>query len=397
MTIVIVVVLFGFGLYRYSSGDTIHGYVDFTVAVVISSAIYFLKKNRGYYTFFSRLYISLGFIMAMLNLSYLDGNYTKGVWWSFLIVLTYFLRDKKEGLLWNLSFIATLIILNSLEIGFQLSFVDILTLIVNFLLISSILYLYEIIKEKEESIVQKNKEKDQIIFQQNKMIAMGEIVAFIAHQWRQPLMELSTVLMELEAKLSLKKEVNKEEVLETIEESNTVMNFMSSTIDDFQNFFSTQKNLSCFSLQKVINTSVAMVRSVFKHYGIEHKVINNLADDSYYGSSNELAQVVLNILINSKDQFASKRAEDPKIIVILDEDEKNINITFEDNGGGIETEVLDRVFEPFVTTKDERGNGMGLFLSKKIIEESFKGSLSVQNVQKNVARFKISLPKGTLN
>ncbi len=393
MVIIITVVLTLFSIFRFYKGQILHGYADLVVAMIILSSLFYLRKSQMYYNFFSRAYILLGMIMAFLNITYIPDNKTKGIWWTFVIVLSYFLRDKKEGFLWNIAFILIVVSATVFGVGYTLSTQDLLTLIVNFLLVSSILFWYEKIKEKSEDIDIKNKEKDQIIFQQNKMIAMGELVAFIAHQWRQPLMEISTLLMELEANISIKNKLDKESVLKTIKDSNAVMEFMSSTINDFQNFFSPKSTIDYFEIESVINTAITMVKSVFKFYSIEHEIINELRDDRYYGSSNEFAQVVLNLLINSKDQFVEKNITNPKIVIKLKEDEKHIIIEFEDNGGGVDKSVVNNLFEPFITTKDEKGNGMGLFLSKKIINDKFEGELECQNIVHVGVRFTIKLPK----
>ena len=248
-------------------------------------------------------------------------------------------------------------------------------------------------KELEKLVaieVEKNRQKDEIIFQQNKLAAMGEMLENIAHQWRQPLMEISALFIPIEAKLSFNKNIDKDELLDSIDKLNHITKYMSNTIDDFKNFFATNKEKTEFKLSDQINSSLGIIITGLRKNGIFVDIVIK-KNPTIFGYKNEYTQVLINILNNAKDALVDRKIKEPKIIITLDSNNKNSILSVEDNAGGIQVKPIDNIFKPFFTYGKKEGTGIGLFMSKLIIEKNMNGKLLVSN-EKAGASFKIISP-----
>jgi C4-dicarboxylate-specific signal transduction histidine kinase len=248
---------------------------------------------------------------------------------------------------------------------------------------------YEVILKNEQleikvdKVIERNKQNKALLFQQSKMAAMGEMIGNIAHQWRQPLNALSA----LNVRLGMKYEVGKlsdAEMLLFEEKSNSLIQRMSSTIDDFRKFFYPNKSSELFRVDQAINEAIGFIKSGYQ--------INNIKLINYTSSKieiknhrNELIQVLLNIFNNSKDAINGFNPKNGVVLVNVIVSKDSLKITIQDNGGGINQEVIDRVFEPYFTTKfQDEGTGIGLYMSKMIIEESMNGNLKLENSENGV-------------
>lgn len=245
------------------------------------------------------------------------------------------------------------------------------------------------LEEKVQKEIEKNRQKEQILFHQSKLASMGEMIGSIAHQWRQPLTQLSSVLVLVELKYERGK-LTLKELRESIHQSQEQIEFMSKTIDDFRNFFKPNKQKDFFSPYKSVQSALSLISSSFENYNIK---VNLKFEDEVLinGYESEFSQVILNILSNSKDAFIEKQIANPIITVTISKEDKNSKIVLCDNAGGINLTPIEKVFEPYVTTKHaSSGTGIGLYMSKNIIEKSMNGSLSVSN-NKNGVCFEIIL------
>ena len=248
----------------------------------------------------------------------------------------------------------------------------------------------EELKRKISEEVEKNRKNDKMLFQQSRMASMGEMIGNIAHQWRQPLMELSSITMELQAKIELLGQVSNEELLESIEKSNEITKYMSQTIDDFRNFFAKDKKRVQFKITEQISSAINIINSSLKQHNIKLEIIV-IKNSTIIGFKNEYSQVVINILSNAKDELLLRGIKEPKIILRIGEKDNNSIVEIEDNAGGITINPIQKVFEPFYTKDKINGTGMGLFMSKLIIENNMNGRLFVKNGEKG-AKFIIVVP-----
>ena len=240
--------------------------------------------------------------------------------------------------------------------------------------------------------IKKNEEKQKLLFWQSRMASLGQMLANIAHQWRQPLTELNLTLFNMK-KASIQN--NEKKVDELYKESKTLISSMSSTIDDFTNFFNPQKEKKSFEIKDAINEALIILRKVIELENI-HIQIDVPIDYKVIGVSNELSQVVINLIQNSKDAFIQNDITNRTIIITLKEelilDKKYALLELKDNAGGISKENIDKIFDPYFTTKyKSQGTGLGLFMSKMIIEKSLEGELSHKNIDDG-SLFTISIP-----
>jgi len=172
---------------------------------------------------------------------------------------------------------------------------------------------------------------------------------------------------------------NKDEALKELNSIEQAVEYLSNTIDDFQNFLKPKKEKKLFNIKNVIDKNINMFGKTFSNNNIE--IITNLQNIHTMGSSNELLQVTINILNNAKDILKNIESKERYIFIDIFEDEgKNPTITITDNAGGIDEDVIGNIFEAYYTTKsDDGGTGLGLYMSHQIITNSFKGRLEVKN------------------
>ncbi len=219
---------------------------------------------------------------------------------------------------------------------------------------------------------------------------MGEMIENIAHQWRQPLSQINSCVLLLDNYLDPKyKEYEKiESKLLEIEE---LTMYMSKTIDSFKNFFEPNKRHSTFSIEKVVKASLLILKSSIANNSIDIECQGN-KNSNFYGLEDELKQVLIIILNNAKDALIDKKTIDAKIIIQTTPKENSYLIAISDNAGGVRQEDIDKIFEPYFTTKHKsQGTGLGLYIAKLIIEDNMMGSLNVKNSNSG-AIFEIELP-----
>ncbi len=272
------------------------------------------------------------------------------------------------------------------------------TVVISLLLIVTsifiIFYIYRIeIKQNELALeamyFDELKEKNALLLHQSKFAAMGEMLATIAHQLKQPLNALKLSIYNLEDYHTLKEDDQR--YLETLLNSNhRLIDKIAKTIDDFQYFFKPQPPDQSFNLYEAIAFSIELNMVRINDLGVDIQ-IKGSRELVTKGESNIFSQVILNLLNNSID--ALKDQKGPKEVVISLQEEKNqLVIELTDNGGGIQNEVLEKLFSPFVTSKGENGTGLGLYISRYIVREKFNGELTIENTPQGVKE-RIMLPK----
>jgi signal transduction histidine kinase len=238
--------------------------------------------------------------------------------------------------------------------------------------------LNENLEKRIQQEVQSSRKKDLIMFQQARLASLGEMIANIAHQWRQPLGSIMVIIQGFALKSSRAK-LNNEYVQQKANDAMMLANNMSQTLEDFQNFFKPNKTKTAFSIKMCLEDSLKLCKYFIEEENIQVDIdIKN--DLELYGFYNELSQVILNIISNSKDALMQKTST--KLIQIRVKRVKNqAKIYIYDNGGGINKEVLPKIFEPYYTTKyKSNGTGIGLYMSKQIIEKQMQGSIVCKNL-----------------
>ncbi|MFK2822596.1 sensor histidine kinase [Malaciobacter sp. WC5094] len=253
------------------------------------------------------------------------------------------------------------------------------------------------LKNRFKEEVRKNRKKDQLLYSQSKMALMGEMIANIAHQWRQPLSAISTIAsgnsLKMQYDILEKDELEKDfsKIVETTKH-------LSNTIEDFRNFFRERKSIEEFNLVDLLKKNLSLTSASLQNSYIN--IIENYNSVYISAIKNELLQAILNILNNAKDALLQVDESNRFIVIDIYSDENNAYINIKDSAGGIPLDIIDDIFKAHFTTKDEHsGTGIGLYMTKQIIEKHSNGKISVQNEEFVIdeqiykgANFKISLP-----
>ncbi|MDD2895246.1 MAG: cache domain-containing protein [Aliarcobacter sp.] len=232
-------------------------------------------------------------------------------------------------------------------------------------------------KQQVLNHIKHDREKDTILAQQAKMAAMGEMLENIAHQWRQPLSSISTISTGIKIQYEYA-DVNKEDVIKSMSMIATTTKYLSQTIDDFRDYFNPQKEPTYFNLKTIFEKVSDLMEPQLHLKNIQ--IIKDIDDVYIFGMENEFLQVIINLLNNSKDEFETKEFEKKYIFIDTKVTEDEITVILKDNAGGIDEKIIDKVFESYFTTKHKsKGTGIGLYMSKQIVEKHMKGSITVSN------------------
>lgn len=240
---------------------------------------------------------------------------------------------------------------------------------------------------KEEA--QKNRNKDLMLTQQSRHAIMGEMISNIAHQWRQPLNAIGLIVQNLREAYAME-QVNEKYVKTKVGKIMDLIHYMSQTIDDFRNFFMPDKEKQVFNLFSVVEKALSFVEPAFKSHNIELE--KNLSNDlECVGYPNEFTQVLLNLLNNSKEAVIRNNNGKGKITVELFKEDSAKVLLVKDTGGGVPDDIQNRIFQPYFTTREESGGtGIGLYMSKTIIEKNMGGKISFRNIEGG-AEFRIEI------
>ncbi len=238
------------------------------------------------------------------------------------------------------------------------------------------------LKELVAKELAKNERKRRLLIQQNKMAAMGEMIGAIAHQWRQPLNNISLILHFIRDNAKDPKFVE-EKIDDFVGRAKAQLEYMSNTIDDFRNFFKPSKEKTKFCVREAVESTLNIMNTQIEKCGIEVSIHGSSMEIEGY--KNEFKQAILNILSNAKDAIVAKKSQkgdfQGKIDITIEKD----TVLIYNNGGRADTEVLERMFEPYFTTKfEDKGTGIGLYMTKMIIENSMNGEISARNIDDGV-------------
>lgn len=333
---------------------------------VIEDLIEISKKGEGFYTYIQNKKPDNE--QSIKKISFVKGLNN----WSWMIGTGFYeddmqraINDKKEEL-------------NQEFRDYLFKTIIFTCILILFLMIISI-YFSKILQEKFKKYQNERTKQQNIIAQQAKMAAMGEMIGNIAHQWRQPLSSISTSA----TGMKLQKELNILEdkfLIEGLEQINNSVQYLSTTIDDFRNFYKPDKNKKEFRILETINKVINLVDLQFRSNGIT--IIKNGQDVKINSFENELIQVLINILNNARDELIKKDKDYEKLIFIdVLKNQKNLLVQIKDNAGGIPTDIITRIFEPYFTTKNQsQGTGIGLYMSREIINKSMNGEINTKNV-----------------
>lgn len=344
--------------------------------------------------------VALMLIMIALSIVLLfkGGIENTGIFWLYIYpILAFFLQGKYYGFIWVIVFIAinfTFAVLAQYEIiELSYTFIEIRQFLISLFVLSIMTFFYEKVassmkknlkhaneelQSKVQEELEKNRKKDLLLMEQSRHAQMGEMIAMIAHQWRQPLSSISATAISLQMKQELGKydKVLFHEQLQNIE---GYTQHLSKTIDDFRNFFKKEKEKAYTTLEDVLDDSIKIFKPIISNKNTNIYLKYN-SNETIYTYPNELKQVILNLLKNAQEVLEDKNVKEPKIEISTYKDGKHLYFEILDNAGGIDENIIDKVFDPYFTTKGKlHGTGLGLYMSKQIVEEHCNGSMEVQN------------------
>ncbi len=239
--------------------------------------------------------------------------------------------------------------------------------------------------------VKKNREKEEMMNQQAKLATMGEMIGNIAHQWRQPLNILALVFQDIYIKFQLGG-LDADQMEKNYEKVNNLLQYMSQTIDDFRTFFKSEDGDAPFDVATALNSVFDLVGTRFSSNNTACE-IEIQSSATVMGTENGFKQVVINLLNNAQEAILATSPQKGEIDITVSNEGDMVVVVVKDNGGGVPGKILNQIFEPYFTTKHKtQGTGLGLYMSKQIIEQHMAGKLEVSNDEKG-AVFKISLPQ----
>ncbi len=233
-------------------------------------------------------------------------------------------------------------------------------------------------KKIKDEVVKRQKQ-EALLIHQSRLAAMGEMIGAIAHQWRQPLNALGLVQQNLQFRYQTGK-LDDNYMNQSMEKSGRLIHKMSTTIDDFRNFFKPNKHIEPFNIKFIILSTVELLEAQLKNNNIKLEINcdDNLIINGFQG---EFSQVILNLVNNAKDALVELNPAQPMInITVTDNCNGMVTINVKDNGGGIPEAIIDKIYDPYFTTKEEgKGTGIGLYMTKIIVENNMLGTLHAFN------------------
>ena len=275
--------------------------------------------------------------------------------------------------------------------GYNLGAVEYITKPIHDVLLNSKLKVYIDIFERRKQDEQQIAEKEKVLIHQSKMATMGEMIGVIAHQLKQPLNVLSLYCNDVKDSYYYN-EIDDKFIEDFSKNTKEQIKFLSETIDDFRNFFNPDKQKRIFEVKHAVDTSLKLLGNQLEVNKI--KLNLEVCDEKVFGIETELEQVILNIINNSIDAFKEQEIKNKEINITILSKQSYTVLILEDNAGGVKIENLEKLFDPYYTTKST-GTGTGLYMVKLVIKNSFHGDLKINNSDKGL-RYIIALPQKNL-
>jgi len=417
---------FGIGIFLFSIARLLEkNYIvsisQFLFSIILMYGFFRLRCDKTFYKIDTLIFFIIFLAYLGIIFFYVPQNSLNILWIIFTPILIFFFLNKRAGITMFLIIFSFILYLIVSEYHYNVS--EFITLLATFFITSFMMYMYERMKESEsqrlkeynlrleEKVQRKTKKlallnehlevrvkeelekrlmQEKMLLCQNRMANMGMMIDSIAHQWRQPLMHINSILMNI-SRVTESEPKNIEYIDSKIDNIFSVTEQMSQTINDFRNLFKPNKERELFRLETLIHTILPLMQKSFRDIQLILEIEKHLEIYSY---QNELSQVLLTILQNAVEVLEEQNIPNKEISIVIKEEQSKILIAISDNAGGISEKNLPHIFEPYFTTKQQRhGTGLGLYIAKIIIERSMGGEITVEN-RDDGAKFTIYLPKG---
>ena len=377
-------------------GNVIFGIFELIPGIILIINLYFLWIKN---TIDRSAMVVVFFVMLVSIGVFINGGIenTGNLWVILVPMFPLLLLNFKDGLKWLLTYSAvifTITILGMLEIlSLKFTFLELRQTMIVYTLFIILIYYNEKVKYiNRQSLIAHSKElreKDSLLLEQSKLAQMGDMLNMIAHQWRQPLNAMSASAIQLSMKNDLDM-IDKDSIENTSKFIQKQTQLMSQIINDFMDFNKSQKN-SEFLLFEAVEQVIKMILPQLKNRNITLKTDID-KDIKVFHNSKNIEHVLLNIIMNARDAFEENNHIENKTIKIFTTSDKDyVTLTIEDNAGGIPKNIINKIFNPYFTTKEQgKGTGIGLYMSKKMVESIDDNTLSVEVIE-GTTLFKIKL------
>ncbi|SFV69143.1 histidine kinase [hydrothermal vent metagenome] len=340
------------------------------------------------------------FTLLFLVLIYVsEPEQLKHIWiFTYPLLLLYF-QNENNSVYWVV-FMLIMLILAPLQPFIEVAYSQFQVIYISIVLItiSTIIYFHQKKIYEAKNIIRRQvselTNKDRLITLQSKQAVMGEMISMIAHQWRQPLSTVTLSISDLQLKKMLGKDIDDEFMDKALQDISDTIVYLSDTIDDFQTYFAPNKDMNEEKVCEIINRAVNFTKARMDGAEISFS-FEECTDGLIQTYSNELVQVILNILNNAIDELVEHKRANPTIIITILDKKSRFEIIIDDNGRGVPLEDLESIFEPYYSTKGMNGTGLGLYMSQMIMQKQFNSKIEVKS-SKDGTQFCIQVPKKLL-
>ncbi len=360
-----------------------------------------LRKHKSYYRYVVSFFILSSILLFYFVLLTRPEDEFRLIAFFLGLFATFLLLGKKYGVALSL-FITLSIVILSKQYELHISSIAYSSFFTFFICFTAILYFFlqkvendakefqllnNKLEDKMKSEVQQRQEQELMLLRQTRMTSMGEMLDSIAHQWRQPLMHINSILMNMDHALE-NQNTDKKYLTNKIDELANLTTHMSQTIEDFRGLFKLENEQVHFSIKTVIEDVLALMKNRFTNIAVKYEAEQ---DTQIIGHKSEMIQVIIILLSNAVDALDKQSTPKKHIIINTNVTQDSRVITIEDNAGGIISENLTNIFDPYFTTKEQTGGtGLGLYIAKIIVEHKMNGEITVSNTHHG-AKFSISL------
>jgi signal transduction histidine kinase len=372
-------------------------------ALVCLTLIYLLRIKKEFYFLSVIIVLVSALSLFFFALVTAINDEFRLIWFFLTLFVGFILLGKRYGL-----FLMLLIIVGIFSVetgmGLGLSKLALFTFFNSFIIFTAFAYFFlqkierdslefKLLNEKLEDKVteemKQREEQEQMLLRQCRMANMGEMLDSIAHQWRQPLMHINSILMNMDNALEVK-ETKKDYLGNKIDEVASLTTHMSQTIEDFRNLFKSEKEKTCFTLETAIDDVLVLMKNGFNNVEV---IYNSEGNTFLFGHKSELIQVIIILLSNAVEVLNKRDIDHKKITIKSHVSKQEVEITIEDNAGGIKADNTNVIFDPYFTTKEQSGGtGLGLYIAKIIVKHKMAGKITASNTEIG-AKFTLNLSK----
>ena len=407
-----------FAYVRWNEGNHLVAISQLLLGIFLLGGSWKLRNDKSFYGIYS-LYFFLFFLgYTFIIFFYVPSNHLNILWVVVVPIFIFFFLDRKAG---NIVFGFSVLFIGYLLLShYPYTIAEYVTLIAAFLVTTFVMYVYETVKEAEkermknytrtlqqeialhttalkelnESLeervqqeVSKRLLQEQMLVRQHRMASVGEMTDAIAHQWRQPLMNINAILLNIDRSVDAS---DNPYLTDKIEELSDITMHMAQTIEDFRDLFKTQKQAKNFSPLRLCEETLTLMSGSLKMIDVHVHGDKNVW---MHGYKNELMQVLLIVLSNARDVLMVREERLRRIDITLHTEEEDMFLTVQDTGGGIDSKHLEQIFDPYFTTKEDHGgSGLGLYVARIIMEHTMRGRLTVRNIAGGAA-FTMRIPE----